>query len=487
MQNEFTPSSRRWLICGVVALALAGFFSIVLVVARTPQIKANPLFAELFHKALVVHVDLSVLVWFFCIGAMVMTARSAYTRVNDAALIVTYLGMGLMAISPIDSGGHPLMSNYIPVITSPIFFAGLALFFVAMVMVSVATLCTKRPSIREAEGWAARGLALIFLMSLAGFFIAYRNMPLAIEGEQYYEYLFWAGGHILQFAFTTLLMLGWLSLYKSLRPHPSPLPEGEGILGWMFLANTVLAAAGMWGFFYEPSSMDYRTFFTHHMIAAGSVIPVLMGGYLALMSRRNTPSPRNDAYLRPCLYMSAVLFIYGGLLAMTITGQDARIPAHYHGAIVAVTIAVMGMAYSFLPPPLRGRIDFVGDAPLQRLQNLGEGYSLPQPNPSPDFLTSRCSDKKILPLPQGERKRTVEKWMFWQPIVYGAGQIMHISGLAYSGGYGALRKTPGAEGLPVDAVIALGFMGLGGLLAIIGGLIFVVVMACSLKIKPYVI
>jgi hypothetical protein len=56
---------------------------------------------------------------------------------------------------------------------------------------------------------------------------------------------------------------------------------------------------------------------------------------------------------------------------------------------------------------------------------------------------------------------------------------MHIGGLAYSGGYGVLRKTPGsvANSLTPDVKIAMGIMGTGGLLAVIGGILFVVVMA----------
>jgi cytochrome c oxidase subunit 1 len=66
---------------------------------------------------------------------------------------------------------------------------------------------------------------------------------------------------------------------------------------------------------------------------------------------------------------------------------------------------------------------------------------------------------------------------FWQPITYGFGQLLHIGGLAYSGGYGVLRKTAGGfEGLSGEVKAALGIMGAGGLIAIIGGILFVVVM-----------
>jgi heme/copper-type cytochrome/quinol oxidase subunit 1 len=140
--------------------------------------------------------------------------------------------------------------------------------------------------------------------------------------------------------------------------------------------------------------------------------------------------------------MSLVLFIYGGILGALITGQNVVIPAHYHGSIVGVTLAFMGLAYLMLPQL---------------------GY------------------------------KEVANWKlaYWQPIVYGVGQIMHISGLAYSGGYGVLRKTPAGEMADISFSVkaALGFMGLGGLIAIIGGLMFVVVVYMSCRtccgISPY--
>jgi len=65
----------------------------------------------------------------------------------------------------------------------------------------------------------------------------------------------------------------------------------------------------------------------------------------------------------------------------------------------------------------------------------------------------------------------------WQPWLYGIGQLIHIIGLVWSGGYGVQRKVAGAEQVlrSTGEVIGMGMMGLGGLIAIVGGLLFVVV------------
>ena len=64
-----------------------------------------------------------------------------------------------------------------------------------------------------------------------------------------------------------------------------------------------------------------------------------------------------------------------------------------------------------------------------------------------------------------------------QPWLYGGGQLLHIVGLVWSGGYGVQRKVAGSEQVlrSTAEVAGMGLMGLGGLLAIIGGLLFVVV------------
>jgi cytochrome c oxidase subunit 1 len=73
-------------------------------------------------------------------------------------------------------------------------------------------------------------------------------------------------------------------------------------------------------------------------------------------------------------------------------------------------------------------------------------------------------------LPEGRMAR-------WQPYVYGGGQLIHVLGLAWSGGYGVQRKVAGAEQAlnTLPQKIGMGMMGLGGLIAVIGGIMFVLV------------
>jgi hypothetical protein len=66
-----------------------------------------------------------------------------------------------------------------------------------------------------------------------------------------------------------------------------------------------------------------------------------------------------------------------------------------------------------------------------------------------------------------------------QPLLYGGGQLLHVLGLMWSGGYGVQRKVAGSAQVlrTTQEVIGMGVMGIGGLIAVIGGVLFVVLIA----------
>jgi hypothetical protein len=64
---------------------------------------------------------------------------------------------------------------------------------------------------------------------------------------------------------------------------------------------------------------------------------------------------------------------------------------------------------------------------------------------------------------------------------------MHIGGLVWSGGYGVQRKVAGGEQVlrTTSEIAGMGLMGLGGLVAVIGGMLFVIVVAIAVRERPY--
>ena len=435
--------AKRWFACGVVALAIAGLFSLILVVARTPGLSDMPYFADLFHVSLVIHVDLSVLVWFLAISGMAMHlqlkqgAERTLPYFNSASGYLLALAIAAMTLSPLWPEWHTIKSNYIPVLSNPVFFLGLGLLAASMTVLAVqwlAGITLLTPPVETIHGVLRRGInasALILVVALAVFAASGWLIDPALRGESFYEHLFWGGGHVLQLLYVQVMLVAWIAMAHGAY---GKLPAKPAMLGWLLLITPLVALLSPLAFAHEITSYEFRQLFTWQMNGgagiAGSLLALLLLPYLFKRAQKGQRA------LVASLWMSIVLFAVGGMFGAHIVEQNVLIPAHYHGSIVAVTIALMGFAYLLLPQ--------FGYAPVAQTRTA-----------------------------------------FIQPLLYGFGQLMHISGLAWSGGYGVMRKSPGEFGEGVTQVkIAMGIMGMGGMLAIIGGLLFVWVVVKSVWFSP---
>lgn len=426
MQTTPAHHAHRFLWLGVLALAIAGIFAIILVAARTPQLS---MFKDLFAVALVVHVDLSVLMWFIaiaCMGWALIPVSSAWMGWRTAGFYSIAAATALIAISPIDPHWEVIKSNYVPVLNNLPFLLGLGVLAAGLV---VTTLPVVAQILKPQSTNATRGFvhaACTTLLAVIAFALSGYLMPEDVGIEQRLETLFWAGGHILQISYTLLMMAAWIALVELI----SGKELNRRAVNICYALTTLAAVAHASGFLIFPfDSPEFIGFQTKIMISAAGTGAVLLAVWvLATLSKARRSITRANRAYASTLVCSLVLFAAGAQLGMMISGQNVTIPAHYHGAIVGVTLALMGLAYAMLP-----RFGYA---------DVG-GWRL----------------------------------AFWQPIVYAVGQLMHVGGLAYSGGYGVLRKTPGgAAEMATNVKIALGIMGMGGSLAILGGLLFVVVM-----------
>jgi cytochrome c oxidase subunit 1 len=426
-----------WLWLCVLALLGAGLFSLLLVVSRTPFVQDVIPWIGFFHSALVIHVDLSVLVWSLAFAGVLwsLNSRASNPWLSWVALLLSCLGAGIMIVSPFVRDAQPLMSNYIPVLQHPLFFAGLLLFgagFSLLVLNSMLFMSPVGPWM-SGEGALRFGLntaAVSAAVALGCFAWSYLQMPEYLLGQSFFELLFWGGGHVLQFTYTLLMLVSWLWLSSSaglrlpLTPRVVLLILLVG-LACVFLAPLIYLS-------YPITALEHVELFTWLMRWGGSLatLPLALAIIVALLGYggRN----EQEVLARSCLQCSLFLFGIGGLIGFLISGSNVTIPAHYHGSIVGVTLALMGVCYLLLP-----RLGF----PLRNM-----------------------------------------KMATWQPLVYGGGQLLHVAGLVWSGGYGVQRKVAGAEQNldSIERVLGMGLMGLGGLVSAIGGLLFLIVVLRAL-------
>ncbi|HEX5128921.1 MAG TPA: cbb3-type cytochrome c oxidase subunit I, partial [Usitatibacter sp.] len=352
-------------------------------------------------------------------------------------LALAAAGAGAMGVAPFAQRAAPVMANYVPVLDGTLFLGGLALF-----AFGIAVACARGMAVYLPVGARLTGESVLRLglnaslvsagMALFAFAASFAQLDRALDAKTYYELLFWGAGHVLQFTWTLLMLVAWLWLASATGAR---VPLGPRVVAILFAI--ALAAVYVTPYIYAAhpvASIEHAKLQTWLMrFGAGLAVPPIAIAVAWALWR----APKADEAARPlraCLAASLLLFGSGGVIGFGIGGAiDVRVPAHYHGCIVGVTLAMMGLTYLLLP-------------------RLG-------------FATPRS------------------RLAAWQPWIYGAGQLMHIAGLVVSGGYGVKRKVAGTEQVlrSLPEVLGMGVMGLGGLAAILGGLAFVVVVVQALR------
>lgn len=429
--------TSAWITLGLISLILAGIFSLLLVLARTPVIQGWIPFLDFFQVALVVHVTLSVLIWLLSISAAMWSLCNTsesyrWDRISFAAAAV---GTAIIVIAPFTGAGNPQMSNYVPVLQHPLFFTGLGLFGLGISSHLIRSLLAWRGIGASLDGSMALQAGALMSVAVTGIAIlsvaaSMAGIPAEMDGQIYFEFLFWGGGHVIQYSYTLLMMICWLVLAHASGCRIDITPRLT-LVFQLFLVLPIIVVPFLY-LAHDVTSPGHRVAFTELMKYGGlSCLPL---GLAVVSSFLGAGKPEGEArYLRSALWSSLTLFATGGVLGFMISGLDIVIPAHYHGATVGVTIAFMGLTYYLLP-------------------RLGFG-----------------------PLPA--------RMAFWQPLLYGSGQLMHIVGLAWTGGYGVQRKTAGlAQGVDrIEEIAGMGLMGFGGLVSVIGGLLFLIVAWKSMR------
>ncbi|NNF61272.1 MAG: cytochrome C oxidase subunit I, partial [Gammaproteobacteria bacterium] len=437
VRNEATRRiTAAWLTLALVSLVAAGLYSLLLVLARTPTLQELIPVVDFFRVALVVHVNLSILIWMLSIAAVLWSLSSSRDlRMWDRfSFLLAALGTAIVIVSPFAGAGDPLLNNYVPILQHPVFYAGMVLFAAGISSHLLRSAITRHGIGPAMDGASALRVgitlsAVITGVAFAAFVASFAGLS-SISGQLFFEFLFWGGGHVLQFTHTLLMLVAWIVL-ASASGCQFVLSPRVTVVFLIILALPVITVPFLY-VAHDVMSPGHRLAFTELMKYGGlSCLPL---GLAVCASIWQGKAPEGEGrHLRAALESSLVLFTVGGVLGFMIAGLDIVIPAHYHGSTVGVTIAFMGLTYYLLP-------------------RLGFG-------PVPPRLA------------------------LWQPYIYGGGQFMHIIGLAWTGGYGVQRKTAGsAQGVDrLGEIAGMGFMGLGGLISVIGGLLFLIVAYKSMR------
>lgn len=432
--------SRReltaWAWLGVGALAIAGLFAVLLATSRLPGIERIahwPL--GFFGNALVIHVIFSLVIWLLAMFAMLASFTTA--NLSHAHLRATSLGpigQALVALSfpclfspAFAESSTSELTNYIPLINHPVYDVGLVLLAlgilgpVARMLLNVAR-PTNALSGREVAVIAA---GFIYVVALVCFGVATVQLQRAYLLDTAREYLFWGGGHLLQFVYVAMTIAIWSMLARtSFGERASAGPAVR-------ICAAILAAASLAGpvFFIVFDSFSVPLHEAFRLLQFALAVPALLFAItsLAIVITERSISEwpwRNPAFVT--LATALALYGVGGMMGILITGSDTRTPAHYHAMVTAVSVSCMGYF----------------------LMNGLEMTGRPR-------LSDRATNFIVL--------------------CYGGGQMFASIGLFLAGGYGAQRKTPVGSAQMLDgAVIGMYLHGIGALFAVVGGALFVI-------------
>lgn len=429
-----------------MSLVFAGIFALLVAMARTPVVEDMlPLGRDYIYVALVGHVDLAVVIWFLAfegfLWALTSTAHTGTAifskTLGSVSLLLSALGVGLVVVSAIFGLGPAELANYVPVLVTPVFYAGLLLFASGILLNLVNTALTLIKVKREGKklpvltfGMAVSGAAVFvaFLcFALSGYY-QWATGKIFIDPER----LFWGGGHILQFANTISMVTVWIYISRLvLREDPVRPAVAKALFAFYLL---FIIPAPLIYFFIDTSDSAYKEVFTNLMrwgLGPSTTVFMLASVWRIFSAKRLWKDPGYSSLL-----LSIAVFLLGGVIALMISGVNTKIPAHYHCVIGAVTIAFMGLFYEVAPA----------------------------------FNRTLWSARMAVV----------------QPYLYSLGILMFAVGLYMAGSHGVARKTYGHEQNlnNIAKVVSMSIMGAGGLVAIAGGITFVLNALLTLVGRP---
>lgn len=416
--------TRAWLGLALIVLGLAGTMALLIALARTPYIKPF-LDPEYFRVALIAHVDLMMVVWYLLMPIVLWRhlglLGGKWERLSYYLAIAGITGIIVPAVA---GAGAPVTANYIPFLVQPVFLAGLAI-FLAGVGVAAGQAVSRRSeqSTPQALGGVATATCVLGSLAAMIIMIARVGFDAGLPLTDRISLIVWVGGHLLQFAYTANMLTAWGLLLNEAGSHRSDLrrlfslirffPVGVaiGLVGAAVLSLDVLSGT--------------RFMWTLYLYALG--IPAALALVLAFRMWLGSRGARGEGLARRAAVGAGLLvFSVGGAIPLLtdLRRQTTLVPAHYHGVLTAVALAFMGLTYLIL---------------------AREGIRLPRP-----------------------------RWAALQPYLYSLGVAVLIAGMAWAGVNDAPRKTPGAAFTDDPATLAaLSVLGLGGVLAVLGGAAYV--------------
>jgi hypothetical protein len=446
-RDDSNEAGKPWFALAIGSLLVAGAFALLLVIGRVPPFSGwLGDSAGFFKRCLVVHVDLSIVVWFHAFTAGLFAKLPGGTpgsHLRTLGVASALVGVAALFSCIFLESAEPILSNYVPSLDHPLFLAGIGAFFVGVALTFLdgrlwpSADAAQQVSVVPPEAQPGlRAAAVAFLFAVLTFGASVITTPDGLLPATRNEFVFWGGGHVLQVCSVAAMVTVWLMLLTpALGQAPVPRRWTVPLFAVLVLPTALAPALAMAG----TTKVWVHDGFT--LLMRFGIFPVVSGFAFfcvraVVRARRGGVVPLNDPRLL-AFFASLGLTTVGFVIGAFINGSNTIVPAHYHASIGAVTVSFMAITYPLL---LNGAHRFPRLAALSR----------------------------------------------WQPVLFGGGQMVFAIGFALAGSQGMARKAYAAEQHVRTATELAGLvvMGLGGLVAVGGGLLFLLLVLTSFARGP---
>lgn len=474
-------------VAGVVFLLLGGIAALLVLLTRWPTVHLlDPVW---FYRLLTFHGLNMLIFWIlffemailYFAGNVLMNARLPAPRLGWLAFGLMLLGAGLVDYMVLAGRADVLFTSYVPLKADPLYYLGLIVFAVgALVVVGLffASLVVARRE-QTIKGsvplvtFGAIAAAIIAVVTILGGVLAF--VPaffwslglLPTLDPEVYRLSFWLIGHPSQQINVAAMVAVWY-LLATLTVGATSVSEKVSrfaFLLYILFINVASAHHLQVDPALSPAWKVWNTGYVLHLAVLASMIHGLAIPASIEVAQRRWGFNRglfdwlwrapwgNPAFA--ALVLSVVTFGFVGGITGVIFGTEQisiishntlRITGHFHATVVGgTTLAFMGLTYYVLPLIFRREVVLKG---LAR----------------------------------------------WQPYFYGFGLILFTIGFILAGSYGVPRRhwdidfanVPAALQFVFDApaYLFLTMAAIGGLLAVVGGAIYIVVTVGSVLFGP---
>lgn len=461
-------------VMAVVFLLLGGIAALLLALTRWPTVHLLP--ADWYYRILTFH-GLNMLIFWIIFMEIAILYFACTTLLNSklfsagvawVAFALMLVGSLLTDVMILGGYGDVLMTSYVPLRAHPLFYLGIILFAVGAligVFNFFATLyIAKRDKTYEGSvplvvfgAISAAIIAVVAILhgatALIPALLWSLNLIPSIDA-QWYRLVWWGLGHTSQQINVTAMVSVWyfiMTLAAGAKPLNQAVCRGAFVLYILFInlasAHHLLVDPGVgagwkiWNTSYAMYLAVLASMIHGFTVPASLEVAMRKKGYDKGLFGWLLNAPwRNPGF--SSAFMSLVIFGFiGGITGVTLGTQQIniiahntlRIPGHFHATVVGgTTLAFMGLAYYVVP------LIFQKEYYLKGLARI-------------------------------------------QPYVFAIGIVSMLMGMQFAGSYGVPRRHwdvefSGAQlnaGVDPGAHIWLGLLGVGGVIAFTGLLIFV--------------